>query len=256
MDHLIIIPTYNEHDNIRPLIQQIFAAVPETHVLFVDDGSPDGTGDLIDTLCKEDKRIHVLHRSEKQGLGKAYIAGFGWMQERSYRRIVTMDADLSHQPSEIPAMFDALHEADFAVGSRYVGGIRVINWPLYRLFLSKGAATYARLMTGLPVRDPTSGFMAFHRTVLDHFKLEELEASGYSFLIEMKFTAWRMGFKVVEVPITFIERVSGESKMNGAIIGEAMRIVAKLVFRKGVSRFAPRKIHPASVVKQGKPGNG
>jgi dolichol-phosphate mannosyltransferase len=244
---LVLSPTYNERDNVRPLAEGVLAACPETHILFLDDASPDGTGAVIDEMAARDPRILVLHRAGKQGLGRAYLAGFAWALEHGYERIVTMDADLSHQPSALPALLDGLDRADVVVGSRYIGGIRVMNWPLSRLMLSKSAALYVRVVTGLPTTDPTGGFIAYRREVLQSLPLDRVEANGYSFLVEMKHSAWQAGFRIVEVPITFMDRTNGVSKMSGAIIREAIRVVWKLLFRNGLRRRPPAQPHALSV---------
>ena len=244
---LVLSPTYNERDNVRPLAEGVLAACPETHILFLDDASPDGTGAVIDEMAARDPRILVLHRAGKQGLGRAYLAGFAWALEKGYERIVTMDADLSHQPPALPALLEGLDRADVVVGSRYIGGIRVMNWPLSRLMLSKSAALYVRVVTGLPTSDPTGGFIAYRREVLQSLPLDRVEANGYSFLVEMKHSAWQAGFRIAEVPITFMDRTNGVSKMSGAIIREAIRVVWKLLFRNGLRRHPPAQPHALSI---------
>ncbi|MBI2437597.1 MAG: polyprenol monophosphomannose synthase, partial [Lentisphaerae bacterium] len=230
-DILIIIPTYNEAENIRPVAAAIFATCPEAHILFVDDNSPDGTGRQVELMAQAEERVHVLHKSDKQGLGRAYIAGFKWALERRYRYIFEMDADLSHNPAELPKFIAAAANADLVLGSRYVGGIRIINWPLNRLILSKAASLYVRLVTGLPFTDPTSGYKCFRREVLEGINLERIRSNGYSFQIEMTHTAWKLGFRIVEAPIIFEERRSGQSKMNATIVREALAMVLRLRFR-------------------------
>ena len=250
-NRIVIIPTYNEKDNIHILLTAIFEHNPDLHILFVDDNSPDGTGYLLDTKASEDERIHVLHRTHKQGLGRAYIAGFGWALERDYERICEMDADMSHNPADLPALIGATDEADLALGSRYLDGIRVINWPLHRLMLSKGASYYVRGLTGMPFTDPTGGFKCFRREVLENLDLETITSNGYSFQIEMTHRAWRRGFKVVETPITFIEREIGVSKMSSDIVTEALFIVWQLVFRNHFRRKPANDHHPESVQREG-----
>lgn len=246
-DTLVIVPTYNERDNVEALSKAILAACPEADLLVVDDGSPDGTGDLADRLAQAEPRIHVLHREKKQGLGRAYIAGFRWALERpAYRFIMEMDADFSHDPKAVPQLRAAAQTADLVLGSRYVGGIRVINWPLNRLILSTGAALYVRLITGMPFTDPTGGFKCFRREVLAAMDLDGIRANGYSFQIEMTHTAWHLGFKIVESPIVFEERREGQSKMSGGIVNEALWMVWKLLARFGYRR-RPRTVHPQSV---------
>jgi dolichol-phosphate mannosyltransferase len=246
-DTLVISPTYNEKDNVLLLADGVFRHLPEANLLIVDDNSPDGTGQVADELAARDPRVKVMHRAGKQGLGRAYLAAFAHALPLGYRRIVTMDCDLSHPAEALPGLVSALDRQDLAVGSRYAGGVRVVNWPLSRLILSKSAALYARILTGMPVQDPTSGFMAYRREVLENIDLASIESSGYSFLIEMKHAAWSRGFAVAEYPITFVERANGVSKMNAAIVTEALRVVGKLVMKKGFKRKAPATAHPCSV---------
>ncbi len=246
-DTLIVIPTYNEIDNVRQIADAIFSELPTTDILFVDDNSPDGTGQLIDRMCETEPRVHVLHRKEKQGLGRAYIAGFKWALARHYQFIFEMDADFSHAPSSVPDLRRAADHADLCLGTRYKGGIRVVNWPLARLILSKGAAVYVRLITGLPVTDPTGGFKCFRRTVLENIDLDHITSNGYSFQVELSHKAWMKGFHIEEVPITFEERRSGASKMSTAIIREALWMVWKLWLACGMKRSAPKTPHPLSV---------
>lgn len=246
-DTLVIVPTYNEKENAEAIAQAVLAACPEADLLFVDDNSPDGTGQLADRMAAENPRIHVMHRQQKQGLGRAYVAGFRWALERpEYRFVMEMDADFSHDPKAVPQLRAAAQKADLVLGSRYVGGIRVVNWPLNRLILSTGAALYVRLITGMPFTDPTGGFKCFRREVLAAIDLDNIHANGYSFQIEMTHTAWHLGFRIVESPITFEERREGQSKMSGGIINEALWMVWKLLARCGFRR-RPRAIHPQSV---------
>jgi dolichol-phosphate mannosyltransferase len=249
-DALVIIPTYNEKDNVRNIADAVLAATPRTDLLFVDDDSPDGTGRIIDGLVAHNPRIHVLHRSGKEGLGRAYVAGFTWALEHAYRYMLEMDADFSHNPADVPRLIEAAEGADLALGSRFVGGIRVINWPLARLILSKAAALYVRVITGLPVTDPTGGFKCFRRAVLEAVDLERIHSNGYSFQIEMNHRTWMLGFKLAEVPIVFEERREGESKMNAAIVREALWRVWKILFRARLRR-RPRGMHSASVAAPG-----
>jgi dolichol-phosphate mannosyltransferase len=244
---LIIVPTYNERENVAALQQAVLAACPSADILFVDDNSPDGTGETLDALCAEHARLHVLHRKDKQGLGRAYIAGFKWALERHYEFIMEMDADFSHDPKSVPDLVHAAQEADVALGSRYIGGIRIINWPLGRLILSRGAGVYVKCITGMPFTDPTGGFKCFRRAVLEHINLDEIKSNGYSFQIEMTHQAWQAGFRIVDVPITFEERRSGQSKMNADIFREALWMVWKLWIRCGMRRSPPRAPHPRSV---------
>lgn len=250
-DTLIVIPTYNEIDNARQIAEAILHELPSADILFVDDNSPDGTGQLLDRLHESEPRINVLHRKEKQGLGRAYIAGFTWALERHYGFICEMDADFSHDPASVPELRKAAESADLCLGTRYKGGIRVINWPLARLVLSKGAALYVNLITGLPVTDPTGGFKCFRRAVLESIDLDAITSNGYSFQIELSHKAWMMGFRIAEVPITFEERRSGASKMSTAIVREALWMVWKLWFACGMRRRPPGGPHPRSVAAGG-----
>ena len=237
---LIIIPTFNERENARPIADAVLANAPGAEILFVDDNSPDGTGALLDEMAAANPRVHVMHRPGKSGLGKAYIAGFKWALERGYELVMEMDADFSHDPKSLPSLIAAADEADLVLGSRYIGGIRVMNWPLGRLLLSTGASVYVRMITGLPVHDPTGGFKCFHRRVLEAIELDRVTSSGYSFQIEMTHTAWMKGFTVKEVPIVFEDRKAGQSKMNLGIAREALYMVWALWFRNGLRR-RPRK---------------
>ena len=226
---LVIVPTYDERDNLPRVVPMILEQGEAFHILVVDDNSPDGTGDLADDLAARSERVNVLHRPGKQGLGAAYVAGFGWGLERDFDILIEMDADLSHPPYRLRALVKALDEVDVAVGSRYVGGrITVVNWPLSRLMVSLFGSWYARAITRLPVNDATGGFNAFRREVIESVGLDRIESNGYSFQIELKLRAWRAGFTLREVPIVFTERDSGESKMSGRIIREAVWRVWKL----------------------------
>ncbi len=227
---LIIIPTYNERENAHAIVHAVLEGTPTANVLFVDDNSPDGTGDIADGLASADDRIHVLHRNEKDGLGRAYIAGFKWALERDYEFIFEMDADFSHDPKAVSQFLEAAQDADLVLGSRYVGGIRIMNWPLSRLMLSQGAGLYVRIITGMPFTDPTGGFKCFHRRVLEAIDLERINSNGYSFQVEMTHRAWMMGFKIIETPIVFEERRSGESKMSKNIVFEALFEIWRLLF--------------------------
>lgn len=246
-DTLVVIPTYNEIDNVRQIAAAVLAALPQADVLFVDDNSPDGTGRLIDAMRETESRIHVLHRQEKAGLGRAYIAGFTWALSHHYEFIFEMDADFSHNPDSLPAFYAAAQSADLCLGTRYKDGIRVINWPLARLILSKGAAVYVHIITGLPVTDPTGGFKCFRRAVLENIDLDHITSNGYSFQIELSHKAWMRGFAIAEVPITFEERRSGASKMSTAIVREALWMVWKLFFACGMKRRGPDDPHPKSI---------
>lgn len=226
---LVVIPTYDEIDNVGRIVPAALERKGVAGVLVVDDNSPDGTGNAADEIAARDPRVHVLHRAGKGGLGKAYLAGFAWGLERDYDLIVEMDADFSHRPEDLEAILEAANHSDVVVGSRYVDGrVTVINWPVGRLLISLFGSWYARTITGLPVRDATGGFNCWHRRVLEAIGLEHIESNGYSFQIELKFRAFRKGFSMVEVPIVFSERDSGESKMSKAIVREAVWRVWKL----------------------------
>lgn len=233
---LAIIPTYNEADNIQRLVKALLELPLELEVLVVDDGSPDGTGEIADALASEDNRVHVIHREGKLGLGTAYKAGLDAAAEGGFEFAITMDADFSHDPAEIPALLEAAGSADLIIGSRYVDGIRITNWPLSRLLLSKMAATYVRLITGIPVADPTSGFRCYRREVLQAVNLDAILSNGYSFLVETAHTTWMLGFRIREIPITFVDRRSGYSKMTLNIFRESLWIVWKLAFRYRLRR--------------------
>ncbi|MCE9616209.1 MAG: polyprenol monophosphomannose synthase [Lentisphaerae bacterium] len=233
---VVIIPTYDERENVRPIATAIHASDPAAHVLFVDDNSPDGTGAIIDAMAAADERIHALHNPAKGGLGRAYVVGFKWAIQHRYDLIFEMDADFSHDPRELPNFLAAIAEADLVLGSRYVQGIRITNWPLNRLLLSKTASTYVRLITGMPITDPTGGFKCFRREVLESIDLDNVMSSGYSFQVEMTHSAWMQGFRIKEIPIIFEDRRSGYSKMNRDIATEALRIVWKLALRNRFRR--------------------
>ncbi len=223
---LVVVPTYNESRNVGEIVPQILGQDPRLHVLVVDDNSPDGTGRIADDLAAwHTDRVHVLHRPEKQGLGRAYLAGFRWALERKYARIFEMDADFSHDPKYLPDLIAATDDADLALGSRYKTGVNVINWPMSRLLLSYGANIYVRWITGLPLTDATGGFKCFHRHVLERIPLDRIQSNGYAFQIEMSFRAWKLGFRLVEVPIIFLDRVAGQSKMSKKVVREAVWMV-------------------------------
>lgn len=228
---LVIIPTYNEQENVRAISSTVFSASSSVEILFVDDNSPDGTGKIANDMALADRRIHVLHQQDKRGLGRAYLAGFKWALKHDYTHIFEMDADFSHNPAEIPKFLAAARDADLVLGSRYLNGIRIINWPLSRLILSRAASSYVRAVTGMPFSDPTGGYKCFRREVLESIDLERIKSNGYSFQIEMTYTAWKLGFRIGEVPIIFEDRRSGHSKMNPAIVREALWMVLRLRFR-------------------------
>ena len=237
-DTLIIIPTYNERENLPAIVGRLLALPVSVEVLVVDDTSPDGTGELADQLAAADPRVHVLHRAEKNGLGRAYLAGFGWALQHGYEFIFEMDADFSHDPADIPRFLDKARseDADLVVGSRYRDGIRVINWPLKRLLLSMWGGFYTRLITGMPISDPTGGYKCFRRRALASLDLGTVRSNGYSFQIELTHRVWRRGGKVVEVPIIFTDRFQGSSKMSKAIVREATWMVWKLWLENGCRR--------------------
>ena len=219
---LVIVPTYNEADNIRPILARIRAAAPDAHVLVADDDSPDGTGKIADELAAADDHVHVLHRAGKEGLGAAYLAGFDWGLERGYGVLVEMDADGSHQPEELPRLLTALGSADLVLGSRWVPGGRVVNWPRSRTFLSRGGSLYARILLDVPLRDVTGGYRAFRAETLRGLGMRDVASQGYCFQIDLARRAVRAGHHVVEVPITFVERERGDSKMSPDIVAEAL----------------------------------
>jgi dolichol-phosphate mannosyltransferase len=223
---LVVVPTYNERENLGPILDRLHQALPDVHVLVVDDGSPDGTGELADERAAANENVQVLHRTEKAGLGAAYIAGFRWGLAREYNTIVEMDADGSHAPEDLPRLLDAVGDADLAIGSRYVPGGSVVNWPLNRQILSRGANIYSQIALGMRTRDITAGFRAYRRPVLEKLALDEVNSHGYCFQIDLTLRTADAGFEIVEVPITFTEREIGESKMSGSIIREAFLRVA------------------------------
>lgn len=227
---LIIIPTYNEMDNIKTLLHDLLELYPNANILVVDDNSPDGTADYVKQKGKQDKRIHLLQRESKMGLGTAYVAGFKYMLANGYDNAIQMDADYSHDPKDIGRFMKRLDEADLVIGSRYITGVNVVNWPMSRLLLSYFANMYSRIVTGLPVKDGTGGFKVFKRRVLVAIDLDRIKSNGYSFQIEMNFKAWKKGFRIIEEPIVFTDRVQGKSKMNKKIVYEAVFMVWKLRF--------------------------
>ncbi|MFD4637426.1 polyprenol monophosphomannose synthase [Lentzea sp. NPDC058436] len=229
---LVVIPTYNERDNIGKIVKRLHTALPEVHVLVVDDGSPDGTGQLADEMAAADDRVHVMHRTEKAGLGAAYVAGFQWALDRNYGVICEMDADGSHAPEQLHRLLDALPKADLVLGSRWVPGGEVVNWPAQRKFLSLGGSLYSRLALGANVRDMTGGFRAFRADTLRKLNLASVASAGYCFQIDLLWRTIELGFRVREVPITFLEREFGESKMSGNIVREALIRVTKWGLRR------------------------
>ncbi len=237
---LVVIPTYNEADNIGHVVSQILRLPKHFHMLVVDDGSPDGTGDLVERLQgSHADRIHLLRREGKLGLGTAYIAGFKFALEHDYQRVCEMDADLSHNPADLPRLVEPVDndEADVVVGSRYIGGVRIMNWPLSRLILSYSAGIYTRAITRLPLQDVTAGFKCFRREVLEAIDLDRVRSNGYSFQIEMNYISWKKGFRISEVPIVFTERTEGRSKMSKAIVREATWKVWELRIRSLIGKL-------------------
>ena len=230
-DSIVIIPTYNERENIENIIRAVFALEKVFHILIIEDGSPDGTASIVKTLQQEfPERLFMIERKGKLGLGTAYIAGFKWSLEHDYEYSFEMDADFSHNPADLPRLYKACAEegADVAIGSRYISGVNVVNWPMGRVLMSYFASKYVRLITGIPVQDTTAGFKCYRRRVLETIDLDGIRFKGYAFQIEMKFTAYKCGFKIVEVPVIFINRELGTSKMNSSIFGEAVFGVIKL----------------------------
>jgi dolichol-phosphate mannosyltransferase len=226
---IVIVPTYNERQNIVRLIEQVLAQDPRLDVLVVDDNSPDGTGALVDELAAGNGRVHALHRERKLGLGTAYIAGFRWALARGYSYVFEMDADFSHDPAHLPQFLAAIQDADLVLGSRYrFGKVTVVNWPMARLILSYSANIYARIVTGLQLYDATGGFKCFRREVLQAIDLSDVRSNGYAFQIEMSFRAWKRGFRIAEIPIVFVDRTEGESKMSKRIVREAVWMVWRL----------------------------
>ena len=235
---LVVVPTYDEVLNLAGVVQRVLDAVPTAHLLVVDDASPDGTGALADRLAAADGRVCVLHRTHKAGLGAAYVAGFRWAQERGYDVVVEMDADGSHAPEQLPRLLAALQDADLVLGSRWVAGGQILNWPRSRELLSRGGNAYVRLVLGVPLHDATGGFRAYRRQVLDALPLDDVASHGYCFQVDLAWRAIQAGYRVVEVPITFVERVRGESKMSRRIVAEALWRVTWWGLR--ARRAAPR----------------
>ncbi|HZY02487.1 MAG TPA: polyprenol monophosphomannose synthase [Anaeromyxobacteraceae bacterium] len=229
---LVCLPTYDEAENVGPMVEAILAATPEVDVLVIDDNSPDGTGRLADAIAAREPRVQVLHRAGKEGLGKAYLAGFAWALDRGYDLVLEMDADFSHDPRYLPAMLQKAREADLVLGSRNVSGGGTVNWGLGRKIISRGGSLYARLILGLPVRDLTGGFKCFRREVLEAIDLPTVQCSGYAFQIELTYRASRKGFRVAEIPIVFVDRRVGQSKMSRRIVLEGIRKVWSIRFSR------------------------
>ncbi len=241
--NLVIIPTYNEKENIENIIRAVFAQEVVFELLIIDDGSPDGTANIVKQLQKEfPDRLHILERKGKLGLGTAYIAGFKWALERKYDYVFEMDADFSHNPNDLVKLYKACNEggADVAIGSRYVSGVNVVNWPIGRVLMSYFASKYVRFVLGMKIADTTAGFKCYKRQVLETIELDKIRFKGYAFQIEMKFTAYKCGFKLVEVPIIFINRELGTSKMSGGIFGEAFLGVIQLKLESWIRKYPKR----------------
>jgi len=228
MKTLVIIPTYNEINNVQKLVPLLLESYSFIDILIVDDNSPDGTADFVKKLSEKEKRVKLLLREKKMGLGTAYVAGFQFMLSNGYEAAIQMDADFSHDPKEITRFMENIEYNDLVIGSRYINGVRVANWPIKRLLLSYFANLYSRIITGMPVKDGTGGFKCFRRIVLESINLNNIRSNGYSFQIEMNFITWKKGFKVIEIPITFVDRVQGTSKMSKKIVREAIFMVWKL----------------------------
>jgi dolichol-phosphate mannosyltransferase len=239
-DALVIIPTYNERENLGKTVPRVLATDGRLEVLVVDDNSPDGTGELAARLAAEDERVHVLHRPDKRGLGAAYLAGFKWALERDYRLVFEMDADLSHDPAHLPEFLVLAEDFDVVVGSRYTRGVTVVNWPMGRLILSWLANRYARVVTGVPLHDLTSGFKCYRREVLQHLHRGEIHSNGYAFQIETVFRAWCAGYRIVETPIVFVDRNVGVSKMSKRIVLEAIWMVWRMRWWRMTGRLESR----------------
>ncbi|MBQ6731721.1 MAG: polyprenol monophosphomannose synthase [Paludibacteraceae bacterium] len=242
-DSIVLIPTYNEKENIEKIVRVVFSLEHAFDILVIDDGSPDGTAQIVKNMQAEfEGRLHILERSGKQGLGRAYIAGFKWALERTYQYVFEMDADFSHNPNDLLRLYAACHDegADVAIGSRYVSGVNVVNWPMGRVLMSYFASKYVRIVTGLPIADTTAGFKCYRREVLETIELDKIKFVGYAFQIEMKFTAYKCGFTIKEVPIVFVNRELGTSKMSGGIFSEALLGVIRLKLQSFTRKY-PKK---------------
>jgi dolichol-phosphate mannosyltransferase len=242
LKNLVIIPTYNEKENIEKMIHKVFSLKRRFELLIIDDNSPDGTAQIVKSLQKEyPEQLHMLERKGKLGLGTAYITGFKWALENNYDHICEMDADFSHNPEDLIRLVEACENgADLAIGSRYISGVNVVNWPIGRVLMSYYASSYVRLITRMNIRDTTAGFKCYRRKVLETIDLNKIKLKGYAFQIEMKFTSWKLGFKIIEVPIIFTERQEGSSKMNGGIFNEAVWGVIKMKFRSFFRKYKQR----------------
>ena len=237
--NIVIIPTYNEKENIEKMVRKVFSLSSPFELLIIDDNSPDGTANIIKSLQKEYKnKLHLIERSGKLGLGTAYITGFKWALEKNFEYICEMDADFSHNPEDLIKLQEACEKgADLAIGSRYISGVNVVNWPIGRVLMSYYASSYVRFITRMSIRDTTAGFKCYKRKVLENINLDKIKLKGYAFQIEMKFTSWKLGFKIVEVPIIFTERQEGTSKMSGGIFNEAIWGVIKMKFRSFFKKY-------------------
>lgn len=241
--NLVIIPTYNEEENIEYIIDAISSLEVDFDILVIDDNSPDGTGDIVENLKQQYKNLNLIRRKAKLGLGTAYITGFKWAIERGYDIIYEMDADFSHNPDDLIRLYDTcMNGIDLAIGSRYISGVNVVNWPLGRVLMSYMASIYVRMVTGLKVKDTTAGFKAYKREVLETIDLDNIRSRGYAFQIEMKFTTWKFGFRIKEIPIIFTERQEGASKMSGGIFNEAFWGVLKMKFRSFFRSYKREKV--------------
>ena len=242
-DSIVIIPTYNEKENIAKIIRAVFTLGQPFDILVIDDGSPDGTASIVKRLISDEysDRLHIMERAGKQGLGTAYIAGFKWALERDYDYVFEMDADFSHDPADLPRLYAACHDEgyDLAIGSRYVSGVNVVNWPIGRVLMSYFASRYVRVVTGFSVHDTTAGFVCYRRRVLETIELDKIRFKGYAFQIEMKYTAYKIGFKIKEVPVVFVNRREGTSKMSGGIFSEALFGVVRLRL-ESITRHYPK----------------
>lgn len=248
---MVVIPTYNEKENVETIASAVLALPQGFHLLIVDDNSPDGTGRLADRLATGSDRLHVLHRSRKQGIGPAYVDGFAYALRWGATKILQMDADFSHNPDDLPRLLEASEGADVVIGSRYQGGVRVLDWSARRLLLSMGASRYVRVVLGMPVADPTGGFKCFRRRVLESLDLKRLASRGYCFQIETTYRAWKKGFKIVEIPIVFTERKHGGSKIDGSVVYEALYILWRLRLQLGFSRTKdPQPLEAASTERE------
>ena len=241
-DSIVLIPTYNEKENIENIIRAVFSLPKELHILVIDDGSPDGTGAIVKRMQEEfPGSLHLMERSGKQGLGRAYIAGFKWSLSHGYGYIFEMDADFSHNPNDLLKLYAVCHDegADMSIGSRYVSGVNVVNWPMGRVLMSYFASKYVRFITGMKINDTTSGFKCYRRKVLESIDLDKIHFKGYAFQIEMKFITYKLGFKIVEIPIIFTDRKEGKSKMSGGIFNEALWGVMVMKFKSFLKPYKP-----------------